>query len=50
MYPADKPVRPDDLAATVFHLLGISPRTEVLNHQQRPLPISEGEVIDGILA
>lgn len=50
MYPADKPVRPDDLAATLFHLLGISPRTEVLNHQRRPLPISEGEIIEEILA
>ena len=29
MYPADKPVRPDDLAATMFHLLGIDPHAEV---------------------
>jgi arylsulfatase A-like enzyme len=50
MYPADKPVRPDDLAATVFHLLGIDPKTEVMNHQQRPLPIAEGEVVSGVIA
>ena len=28
-YPARDPVRPDDLAATMFHLLGIDPHTEV---------------------
>ena len=27
-YPARDPVRPDDLAATMFHLLGIDPHTE----------------------
>ncbi|HTH47319.1 MAG TPA: DUF1501 domain-containing protein [Candidatus Limnocylindria bacterium] len=50
MYPADKPVRPDDLAATVFHLLGIDPKTEVMNHQQRPIPIAEGEVVSDVIA
>lgn len=49
-YPAEKPVRPDDLAATVFHLLGINAKTEVMNHQQRPIPIAEGEVVTGVIA
>ena len=26
-YPAENPVRPDDLAATIFYLLGIDPQT-----------------------
>ena len=49
MYPAEKPVRPEDLSATVFHLLGIDPHTEILNHQQRPIPIAPGEVVEDIL-
>jgi hypothetical protein len=49
-YPAEKPVRPDDLAATVFHLLGIDAKTEVMNHQQRPIPIAEGDVVEGVIA
>lgn len=50
MHPAAKPVGPEDLAATMFHLLGIPPHTEVINHQQRPIPISSGEVIEGVIA
>jgi len=50
MYPAEKPVRPEDLSATMFHLLGIDPHTEVINHQQRPIPIAPGEVVEGVIA
>ena len=49
-YPAVDPVRPDDLAATLFYLLGIAPTTEIRNALNRPLPISSGEVIGGVLA
>src|SRR5205085_2340514 len=28
-YPAGDPSRPEDLSATMFHLLGIDPKTEV---------------------
>jgi hypothetical protein len=48
--PLRDPVRPDDLAATMYHLLGIDPKIEVRNRSDRPLLISEGEVIEGILA
>ena len=41
---------PDDLAATMFHLLGIDPHTEVFDAQNRPLPIARGEPITGLLA
>jgi len=50
MYPAEHPVRPDDLAATLFHLLGIDPRSEVMMPGSRPVPIAAGEPITGILA
>jgi hypothetical protein len=49
-YPASDPVRPDDLAATLFHLLGLDPRTEVADALNRPLPIAQGEVLTGVLA
>ncbi|MGE3312334.1 MAG: DUF1501 domain-containing protein [Limisphaerales bacterium] len=49
MYPADQPVRPDDLAATLYHLFGIDPKSEVIATGSRPLPISAGDPITGIL-
>jgi hypothetical protein len=49
-YPAKDPVRPDDLAATLFYLLGIDPHTEVRGVGNRPVLISEGQVIEGMLA
>ena len=39
-----------DLSATLYHLLGIDPHTEVRDALQRPLPVSGGSVLDGILA
>jgi uncharacterized protein (DUF1501 family) len=49
-YPANDAVRPDDLAATMFHLLGIDPHTEVMDALDRPLPIAQGQPIMGLLA
>jgi hypothetical protein len=49
-FPASDPVRPEDLSATMFHLLGIDPKTEVRDSLNRPLPISPGDVISGVLA
>jgi hypothetical protein len=49
-YPADHPVRPDDLAATIYHLLGIDPHAQVYDRANRPLPISNGNVVEDILA
>lgn len=49
-YPAQDPVRPEDISATMFHLLGIDPKTEIRDALNRPLPISAGKVIDGVLA
>ncbi len=49
-YPASDPLRPEDLSATMFYLLGIDPKTEVHDALNRPLPISTGSPITGILA
>lgn len=48
-YPASDPVKPDDLAATMFSLLGIDPATEVTDQLNRPLPIAAGSPVAGLL-
>jgi hypothetical protein len=40
--PADRPVRPPDLAATIFQLLGISPDHEFRDPFDRPLQVVSG--------
>jgi hypothetical protein len=49
-FPLQDPVKPDDIAATLFALLGIDPATEVRDPLNRPLPIAAGEPIRGIMA
>ncbi|MCI0534965.1 MAG: DUF1501 domain-containing protein [Verrucomicrobiales bacterium] len=49
-YPAENPVRPDDLAATMFYLIGIDPQTEVRAVGNRPVLISEGKPVMGVIA
>jgi hypothetical protein len=39
MYPDEHPVKPEDLAATIFHLLGIDPASEIYDRNNRPLVI-----------
>ena len=49
-YPASDACKPEDLSATLFHLMGINPATEIRDPLDRPLPLSPGKVIDGVLA
>jgi hypothetical protein len=42
-YAAEAPVSPDDLAATVFHGLGIPLDREIRDSQGRPLPLCSGK-------
>jgi uncharacterized protein (DUF1501 family) len=45
-YPAERPYRPGDVLATMYHTLGISPSTEFPDREGRPMPIlSEGAPI-----
>jgi hypothetical protein len=44
-YPATPPVSPDDLAATIYHALGIDPATEVHDRQGRPWRLAAGRVL-----
>jgi hypothetical protein len=49
-YPASDPLRPEDLSATMLHLLGIDPTREVRDALDRPMPASPGKVIEAALA
>lgn len=40
--PDTRPLRPRDLAATVFHLLGLSPNAEFIDPVGRPRPLTDG--------
>ena len=48
-YPSTNPVSPTDLAATIFHCLGIDPRAQVTDQQGRPLVVSAGSPLRPIL-
>jgi uncharacterized protein (DUF1501 family) len=49
MYPAENPVKPEDLAATMYYLLGIDPATEIHDRNNRPLVIG-GNTLHDIIA
>lgn len=47
----DRPVRPADIVATVYHCLGIDPEMPVNDRAGRPIPVAQGgEAIGEILA
>jgi len=48
--PADKPLHPVDLVATIYHSLGINPRMEVLNDLKQPRALVEGTPVAGLFA
>lgn len=48
-YPREGQVLPQDITATIFHLLGIAPGTEVHDALGRPIAASRGEVIQQIV-
>jgi hypothetical protein len=44
-YPATAPVAPDDLAATIYHALGVDPRMEIHDRLGRPLQLAGGRLL-----
>jgi hypothetical protein len=48
-YPSTNPVSPADLAATIFHCLGIDPRGRVTDQQGWPLVIGTGQPVAPLL-
>ncbi|MEX2121882.1 MAG: DUF1501 domain-containing protein [Pirellulales bacterium] len=47
-YPAGHPVSPEDVIATMYHALGVSPATTILDRENRPHRICEGRPITAI--
>lgn len=49
-YPVERPVKPGDIHATIYHVLGVDPYTKFLDNAGRPVPaIDEGEPIRELL-
>jgi hypothetical protein len=48
-YPATEPTRPADLAATVYHCLGVDPALELRDRLHRPLALCQGSPIQAVL-
>jgi uncharacterized protein (DUF1501 family) len=44
-YPKSNPVSPEDLLATVYHGLGISPDSTIYDQAQRPHPAVDGKAL-----
>jgi uncharacterized protein (DUF1501 family) len=44
-YPAESPVSPADLTATIYHCLGVDPHRETHDHLGRPFVLSKGNPI-----
>jgi hypothetical protein len=48
-YPADNPVSPADLAATIYQALGIAPDTILADRMSRPVRLTDGKPILALL-
>jgi len=49
-YPSAQPHDPRDLAATIYHLLGVPADTTIYDQANRPYHLVVGQKIDGLLA
>jgi hypothetical protein len=47
-YPATTPYSPDDVGATVYHVLGVDPASEVRDRQDRPVQLNRGNVMQSL--
>lgn len=47
-YPTKDPVSPEEVAATIYHALGIPLRTELIDHSGRPLPLATAKPLLGL--
>jgi hypothetical protein len=46
--PITTPYSPDDVGATVYHVLGVHPGSEIQDRQGRPVPLNRGRVIESL--
>ena len=49
VFPSDNPVSPADFAATLYHCLGLPPDATAPDRLGRPVSISEGRAVTGLL-
>jgi hypothetical protein len=47
-YPRSNPVSPEDLIATIYHALGISPESVIYDREQRPHRVVDGEAVTSL--
>jgi uncharacterized protein (DUF1501 family) len=47
-YPITTPYAPDDLGATVYHVLDVDPAAEVRDRLDRPVQLNRGAVMDSL--
>jgi hypothetical protein len=43
--PLTNPYSPDDIGATIYHVLGVAAAAEVRDRQGRPVPLNRGQVM-----
>ncbi len=48
-YPSSSPVSPADVAATIYHCLGIDPRAHTIDQQGRPLVVNSGQPLHAMM-
>ena len=47
-YPSENPVTPQDIASTIYKLMGLEPATEIRDHLDRPFALATGVPIQAI--
>lgn len=47
-YPITPPYSPNDLGATVYHVLGVDPHSELRDRQNRPVQLNRGEIMHAL--
>jgi uncharacterized protein (DUF1501 family) len=47
-YPITAPYSPNDIGATVYHVLGIDPGAEIVDRLNRPVQLNRGEVMHAL--
>lgn len=49
-FPTMDPVSPEDIAATIYTLLGVNPKARIYDRFHRPHPLTEGQAVENLLA
>ena len=49
-YPEDRPVGPQDIAATIYTAMGVDPHTRIYDHLNRPHTLASGTAISELFA